>query len=315
MAEQAHSEDRVKRETTIAAKLVAAMGEIDAVTKEGKNEMQKYRYVRAADVANEVRKVLVKNRIAFTYNTGKHEHWTVDRIDRQTGQVTGQMNYSLLEVLFSFIDADTGDRLDLHGIGCGQDTGEKAVYKAMTGALKYALRMNFIIPDESDPENDKAEVLAEVERQKANPSKVDPPLTGERLTQALQGSVEQIDARKAAEQRAAAERTALAEKQGTFSVDGDVLTCKIIGIQKKQMSAKTKTPGKEFLSVTFNGRLPNGANFASVFDTELYEALNAGLDKEVMLKIAIKGAYVNVEDVLWVEGLGPKPVAPWQEPA
>ena len=44
-----------------------------------------------------------------------------------------------------------------------------------------------------------------------------------------------------------------------------------------------------------------------VFDTELYEALNAGLDKEVKAKITIKGAYVNVEDVLWIQGIGGEP--------
>ena len=270
----------------IATKLVAAMGEIDAVTKEGKNELQKYKYVRAADVANEVRKVLVKHKIAFTYSTGNHERWTVDRIDRQTGNVIGQMNYSNLEVHFTFTDAESGEQITLNGIGCGQDTGEKAVYKAMTGALKYALRMNFIIPDESDPENEKEEVLAEVERQKKNPAK---DFTGQASNSTVVvpiGPNNTLNSQLEASIRAASERTALAEKQGTFSIDGDVLTCKIVGIQRKQMSAKTKTPGKEFLSVTFNGRLPNGANYASVFDTELYPALEKCLDKECKLKIA-----------------------------
>ena len=116
------------------------------------------------------------------------------------------------------------------------------------------------------------------------------------------------------EERAAIERNKLAEQQGVFSIENDVLHCKIVGIQKKLMGPKTKTPGKEFLSVTFNGRLPNGANFASVFDTELYEALNAGLDKEVKLKIAVKGAYVNIEDVLWIDGISPLPDNPGAVP-
>jgi hypothetical protein len=286
-------------ETKIAAKLVAAMGEIDAVTKEGRNELQKYKYVRAADVANEVRKVLVKHKIAFTYSTGVHERWVVDRIDRNTGSVIGQMNYSNLEVHFTFTDAESGDSITLNGIGCGQDTGEKAVYKAMTGALKYALRMNFIIPDESDPENEKAEVHAEVERQKSNPAKTETPPKSNVLTTQLADSN-----RLEAEKRAASERNKLAEEQGAFSIDGDILTCVVKGIQNKKMGPSTKTPGKEFRSVTFNGRLANGANFASVFDTELFESLNAALDKECKLKIEIRDQYVNVKDVVWIKGVG-----------
>ena len=49
------------------------------------------------------------------------------------------------------------------------DSGDKAIYKAMTGALKYALRMNFLIPDELDPENDNhEEPKREVVRQSQN---------------------------------------------------------------------------------------------------------------------------------------------------
>ncbi len=277
--------------TAIATKLVAAMGEIDAVTKEGRNELQKYKYVRAADVANEVRKVLVKHKIAFTYSTGNHERWTVDRIDRQTGNVIGQMNYSNLEVHFTFTDADSGESITLNGIGCGQDTGEKAVYKAMTGALKYALRMNFIIPDESDPENEKEEVLAEVERQKKNPAK-DIAVVPSLLTRQLEASL-------TPEERAAAMRAEMAEKQGIFSIEGGVLHCKIIGIEKLK-----KKSGDEYLSLTLNQRHPNGSNKASVWDTKLWEAADNCLDKECKLKISVKGIYITVEDVVWIQGVG-----------
>lgn len=307
--------------STIAAKLVAAMGEIDAVTKEGKNETQGYKYVKAADVAQEVRKVLVKHRIGFTFSVVKSEHWSTDRFDRQ-GTVIGHMNYVQLNVDFSFIDADSGEVCGLSGLGWGADTGEKAPYKAMTGALKYALRMNFIIPDESDPENEKAEVEAEIQRQKAAAKRGEPAHASQEPGMYEQPTpINQFDAQAKAslakieaEKRAAAERNAMAEQAGEFHLDGDILTCKIIGIQKKQMGPKTKTPGKEFRSVTFNGRLPNGANFASVFDTELYEPLDAALDHICKLKIGIKGVYVNIEDVMWIEGVG-SGIEPFMEPA
>ncbi len=209
---------------------------------------------------------------------------------------------------------------------------DEAFKKAYTDALSNAMKFIGVAADvhmglfddnkyvqqvRGEFEADKqAEIEAEVERQKKNPTKIENGVgTAPEGAKNLQGGVQpinekplltrQLEASLTPEERAAAERTALAEKQGNFSIDGDVLTCKIVGIQRKQMSAKTKTPGKEFLSVTFNGRLPNGASYASVFDTELYEALDKCLDKECSLKIAVKGVYVNVEDVLWIQGLGP----------
>ncbi len=186
-------------------------------------------------------------------------------------------------------------------IGDGMINASAALENACTSAIGRALAcmgIGVIESIASGDEMNKAMVYQEVERQKKAPAE---PTPINNLTAQLKASVEKT---LTPEERAAAERTKLAEQQGVFSVDNDVLHCKIVGIQKKQTKASPNKPAREFLSVTFNGRLPNGANFASVFDTELYEALNAGLDKEVKLKIAVKGAYVNVEDVLWVQGIG-----------
>ena len=99
-----------------------------------------------------IRKVLVKHGIGFTYSATKVNHRTTDRI--KEGVVIGTMYYADVAVDVTFTDAESGESVTVQSFGCGQDTGEKAIYKAMTGALKYALRMNFLIPDESDPEND-----------------------------------------------------------------------------------------------------------------------------------------------------------------
>lgn len=257
--------------STIAGKLVAAMDEIDAVTKQGRNQAQGYQYVRAADVANEVRKVLVKHRIAFTYSVLAKERWQTDRFGKD-GTVVGVMNYIDLTIGFTFIDADSGDSITLQGIGWASDTGDKAPYKAMTGALKYALRMNFIIPDESDPEDDSRETKG--------------------------------DSREVAQKRAAEERTKLADAQGIFSANGDLLNCVVKGVQEKVTTSAKKAP---FLIVMFNGRLPNGANFGSTFDKDLFEPLRNAVNKECILKLEFKDQWVNIKDVVWIEGLGPKP--------
>jgi hypothetical protein len=133
----------------LTKKLVAAMKAIDAVGKQGKNERQDYKYVKAADVAREVRPVLIENGIGFSYSVISTERW------ERTNPTTGGILYFVeINVLLTFTDEQTGESLTVQGLGWGMDPGDKAPYKAMTGALKYGLRMNFIIPDELDPEND-----------------------------------------------------------------------------------------------------------------------------------------------------------------
>lgn len=132
----------------LAKKMVSAMADIDAVLKNGRNQFQNYNYVRAADVANEVRKAMIAHGIAFTYDVTDTERWEATKEGKST------MYFCQLTVNVTFTDADSGESMSGRVIGWGSDTLDKAPFKAMTGAVKYAMRMNFLIPDESDPEND-----------------------------------------------------------------------------------------------------------------------------------------------------------------
>jgi ERF superfamily len=131
---------------TLAQRLVVAMRSIDAVTKRGTNDRQKYNYVKAADVANEVLRVLCDEGIAFTYGVDATDRW------EKATNGGGTLFFCEVRASFRFIDQDSGETLEVKGVGWGADSLDKAPYKAMTGALKYALRMNFLIPDEEDPE-------------------------------------------------------------------------------------------------------------------------------------------------------------------
>jgi hypothetical protein len=135
----------------LAAKLVLAMKSIDAVAKTGRNETQRYNYVTAADVGDEVRTALCQYGIAFTHSVTNIERW-----ERPTAN-GGSMMYVLVEADATFTDSESGESFPVHCAGIGSDTGDKGIYKALTGGLKYALRMNFIIPDNADPENDAGE--------------------------------------------------------------------------------------------------------------------------------------------------------------
>ena len=52
---------------------------------------------------------------------------------------------------YTFTDVDTGEEITAKVAGEGLDPGDKAPYKAMTGALKYALLQSFLLATGDDP--------------------------------------------------------------------------------------------------------------------------------------------------------------------
>ena len=58
---------------------------------------------------------------------------------------------------YEFIDGDSDEILSVPSYGEGRDGGDKAPYKALTGALKYALIQTFLIATGDDPEEERPE--------------------------------------------------------------------------------------------------------------------------------------------------------------
>ena len=56
---------------------------------------------------------------------------------------------------YSFVDVDTAEEITVKTAGEGLDSGDKAPYKAMTGALKYALLQSFLLATGDDPEEER----------------------------------------------------------------------------------------------------------------------------------------------------------------
>jgi len=142
-------EQKPEQAKTLVQKLADIVAEIDNVDKRGRNEFQKYAYVKAADVAWLVRKALSERNVYLVADVIEIRNYEIPAKE-------GHMQAVDVKMQFSFFDGDSPDTLPivLHSYGTGTDKGDKAVYKAMTGALKYGLRHAFLIPDESDPEAD-----------------------------------------------------------------------------------------------------------------------------------------------------------------
>lgn len=129
-------------------KLAEVVTAIKHVEKRGTNTFQKYSYVKAADIANAVRGELSERNIYMISDVVEARNYTIPAKE-------GVMQAVDVRVAFTFVDGDSqNSRVSFSAWGTGTDKGDKAVYKAMTGALKYGLRNAFLIPDELDPEGD-----------------------------------------------------------------------------------------------------------------------------------------------------------------
>lgn len=82
-----------------------------------------------------------------------------DEVDYQTFEgPEKQANGRMPRLTFSLIDVDTGFSEDTTITGEGIDKGDKAGYKAYTGALKYYLANTFMVATGDDPEKDSPDV-------------------------------------------------------------------------------------------------------------------------------------------------------------
>jgi len=131
-------------ENTLVQKLADVMAEVGYVQKDATNEFHKYRYASAAAVLSKVNAALSSRGIAVSSTAELVAH---DRID-------GAKPKTIAVVKLTLIFNDGTNTLQIEGLGSGEDTGDKAVMKANTAALKYALANAFLISWGDDPEAD-----------------------------------------------------------------------------------------------------------------------------------------------------------------
>lgn len=135
--------------TSLVSKLAEACDKVGGVEKKGRNENQRYNYVKAADVAKAIRHELFQRKVILLA-----DEESIDQVLVKT-QAGGVMRHLTLKVKYTLHDGESGETLSMVAFGVAMDSGDKAIYKAKTGALKYFLRGLGIIPDEKDdPEFD-----------------------------------------------------------------------------------------------------------------------------------------------------------------
>src|SRR6202040_1555390 len=146
VANDPFSEQR-PQELNLREKFAEVRKRLGYVQKRGHNERHNYNYVTAADLAGSVGDILAE--------LGGVVIPQLQSISTETPRSSCE-RIARIVMNYRFVDARSGEELTVRVAGEGADPGDKAPYKAMTGALKYALLQSFLLSTGDDPEDERA---------------------------------------------------------------------------------------------------------------------------------------------------------------
>jgi hypothetical protein len=118
------------------------MRDVGYVQKAGHNDFQNYKYATEADAIAALRPMMIKHGLCMipSVESVEQDEW---------GNTNVLMHYRILD--------EDGNFLSFRAAGSGNDknskgVGDKGIYKALTGASKYALLKTFMMETGDDPE-------------------------------------------------------------------------------------------------------------------------------------------------------------------
>lgn len=133
---------------SIGSKLIAVMDACQYISKDGRNDFQRYDYTTAAGLFAKVNAELVKQGL-FTQS----EVTLLESRDVTTAKGNSE-KYAVVQAKITVTDFESGEHVTFSAPGSGQDVGDKAVMKAVTAATKYAYVTGLCIAMGDDPEQD-----------------------------------------------------------------------------------------------------------------------------------------------------------------
>lgn len=132
----------------IARALAQAQAAFKDVAKSKENTYDRYRYAQLEDYRDAI--------VAGLGNAGLSIATSIEEVvrleDRQTKN--GGTEHAVMVRMSQRIIHDSGEWIETTVYGEGQDRGDKAIYKAITGARKYGLASALNLATSDDPEGD-----------------------------------------------------------------------------------------------------------------------------------------------------------------
>jgi hypothetical protein len=140
-----------RQELNLREKFAEVRRRLGYVQKRGHNERHNYSYVTAADLAGAVGDILAELGVVV-----------IPQLQSISTEPPRSSSERIARIImnYRFVDARSGEELTVRVAGEGADPGDKAPYKAMTGALKYALLQSFLLATGDDPEDERADSRA-----------------------------------------------------------------------------------------------------------------------------------------------------------
>lgn len=140
--------------TNIARKMALVMAEAGWIEKGSQVKMGgkvAYDYVSEAQFIAELRPLFVKHKLVVA--PVKTEIVSIDKTEKAGNDGKVSVSYlTTINVTYNIYDVDSGEILSIAMPGQGIDSGDKGIYKALTGAFKNMLRQGFMIGTGVDPE-------------------------------------------------------------------------------------------------------------------------------------------------------------------
>ena len=130
----------------IAQKILNVMTKIGPIIKDKTNTDKNFDYASIAMIIFTAREAMIEEKVIM--------------IPLKLNQVTARGNDVIIDMVYRFYDTESNDKgeneyMDVNVPGQGCDKDGWAVYKALSGAYKYAITQTFAIPTIDDAEKSK----------------------------------------------------------------------------------------------------------------------------------------------------------------
>lgn len=128
-------------------KILTVVSKMEAVKESGYNAHQKYSYSTEEDLVNGIRQSLIDNKLLVLTSSETKEIVKITKGEKES-------LVTVVNTTHKFIDVETGEFEEVKSTGTGWDETDKGSFKAITGAMKYFISKNFLVPGKDDAEND-----------------------------------------------------------------------------------------------------------------------------------------------------------------
>jgi len=132
----------------LSSKIIKIMNDVRHLRKGGKNKVMNYTFAQEAEVSMMCGEAMCKHGVVMLTSI-------VDKTTIRHLTLKGTKSFlTTVKIDVTFIDVDSGESFTGSFFGEGSDYGDKGGYKAITGAVKYALLKTFLIGTDDEPERE-----------------------------------------------------------------------------------------------------------------------------------------------------------------